>query len=60
MDIVEYEVIADFPGASLDVGETFWVYERTGAFYVVEVDVRWFPHLFREVSVSTDKGNEHG
>ena len=54
-NIVEYEVLIEFPGTLHEVGDIIKVYEDGGMAYVVEVDgrsdkydVRDFPEIYKK------------
>lgn len=49
---VTIEVIAEYPGMILELGERITVYEGSGAFYAMEedkVDYKDYPALFKVV-----------
>lgn len=51
-ELVTIEVIANYPGMILELGEQITVYESTGMFYATEedkVDYRDYPALFKEI-----------
>lgn len=59
-----FEVIAKFPGSIHKVGDYIEVFESSGMAYVIsiydcsdKVDLRDYPHLFRQVEPSQMKNN---
>jgi len=52
MEIIEFEVIADYPGQLFAKGEMISVYEKNCTAYIIEegkYDLRDFPALFKRV-----------